>query len=946
MDRLYDPRHERDACGIGFVADAAGRPSRAIVETALEALRRVRHRGALAADARTGDGAGLLVPLPRRFFETLAPVAGSGPLGTAMALLDARDPAPGRAIVEAACAAEGIAVVAWRDVPVDPAALGDGARQSLPALVQALLVPRRGAGPEAAERAAFRARRRAEAAAREARARCYLASLSFRTVVYKALCAADQLSAFYADLADPAFEAPFAVFHQRYSTNTTPTWERAQPFRFLCHNGEINTIQGNVNLMRAREGRLGAGDLAPEELLAPVIDPDGSDSAMLDNALELLVRGGRDVRHALAMLVPEAWEGLPLPEGLRDFYRYHACLVEPWDGPAGLVFTDGVRVGATLDRNGLRPLRYAVCQDGLVACASEAGAVDVAGHGTVRRGMLGPGQMIAVDPGAGGFLENDVIKRSLAAAGPWGAWGAALRPADPGPPVPHPGPALAERQVAHGFDKEEVTVVIRPMATQGHEPTSSMGDDTQQAVIAERRRTVQHFLRQRFAQVTNPPIDHLRERLVMATRTVLGPRAPILSDGPEAAALLELPGFLLTPAGLEALVAAAPWPAATLDATFPVAEGPDGLRAAVERLGREAEVDVAGRAALLVVSDWATGPERAPVPSILAVGAVHHALLRAGLRTRASIVAATDEPRDVHAVACLLGYGAEAVCPRLVLETIADICVEGRMGGDSPPAEVAARRYVEAMEDGVLKVMSKMGIATVSSYRSAQIFEAVGLAPEVIEACLAGTPSPIGGIGFADLGADVLARHRAAFTARPVLVNPGFVKHRAGGDYHATNPEVVGALHAVVGVDRDPRAGGGEGPDGEPVPATAHALQRAVRGGGYEDYERFAALVNERPASEPRDLLEALPAGPPIPLEEVEPAAAITRRFSTGAMSHGALSAEAHETLAVALRMVGGKANTGEGGEARARFRDERNSGIKQVASGRFGVTPEYCAFA
>ncbi|MEX2458348.1 MAG: glutamate synthase-related protein, partial [Actinomycetota bacterium] len=724
-----------------------------------------------------------------------------------------------------------------------------------------------------------------------------------------------------------------------------PTWERAQPFSLLCHNGEINTIQGNVNLMRAREGRLGAGDLADEALLSPVIDESGSDSAMLDNLAELLIRAGRDPRHALAMAVPEAWEGMPgLPEDLRAFYRYHAALLEPWDGPAGLVFTDGIGIGATLDRNGLRPLRYAICEDGLVTAASEVGPVDVRGHGTVRRGKLGPGQMLWVQPGEGVF-ENPEIKAALAGRHPYRAWVTEHALAgDPGDPVEEPSPMLAERQVAHGYTKEEVTVVIRPMALDAKETTSSMGDDTQLAVLAERPRTLPHYLRQRFAQVTNPPIDHLRERLVMSTSVRLGPRRPLLSEDPEAAAVVELPSFLLTPARLARLQAESRWPTAVVDATFAIADGPGGLAAAIARVGEEAERAVVEGAGVLVVTDWAVSGTRAPIPSVLATGAVHHRLVRAGLRTRASIVVATDEPHDTHAVACLLGYGAEAVCPRLVLETLAELCLESRIGGDNPSVEEAQRRFREAVEDGVLKIMSKMGISTVESYRSAQIFEAVGLGPEVIEACLSGTPSPLGGIGFEAIGADVLERHSSGFDDKAVLVNPGFIKHRAGGDYHMNNPEVVQALHGFAGINGDDDPGSD---DEHVVPEIAHTLQRAVRGEDWTAYERFSGLVNQRPPSEPRDLLELVAAsGGPVALEDVEPIEDITRRFSTGAMSHGALSAEAHETLSVALNMIGGRANTGEGGEARARYRDDRNSGIKQVASGRFGVTPEYLAFA
>ena len=964
---LYDAeRDERDACGIGFVADLHGRPSRAIVEHALCGLERLRHRGAVAADARTGDGAGLLLPIDQAWLARQG-ADGPGRLGLAMAFLPADQDlaARCRTAVEEALAAEGLAWLRWRAVPVDPAALGERARASAPRIEQALFRAPAGEDDQA-ERRCFRAGRRAVTAAREAGSDLYLASCSTRTVTYKALCAADQLAAFYADLADASLTAPFAVFHQRYSTNTTPSWERAQPFRFLCHNGEINTLDGNVAWMRAREGNLGAGGLAPEELLRPVLDPQGSDSAKLDNAVELLVRGGRDARHALAMLVPAAVEQDPEADpAVRDFYRYHACLTEPWDGPAGLVFTDGRLVGAALDRNGLRPMRYEVCEDGLVVCASEVGAVDTRGRGRVRRGRLGPGQMLCLDPERG-LQEDAEIKAWLAAARPWSAWlGEHLRSPAPGPladAAARPGtgagvPAgagaddLTADQVVFGFTRELISTVLRPMAGGGREPTASMGDDTPPAVLGMTLRPVSHYLRQRFAQVTNPPIDHLRERHVMSKRTLLGSRAPLLSEGPEVARMVELPTFVLTPSGLERLLdPALGLGARVLDATWPVEEGQAGLRAACLRLGEQAEAAVRAGAGLVIVWDgaaggpgWASGldgttdqagalavdPGRVPVPSLLAVGAVQHHLLRAGLATRTSLVAATGEPCDSHQAAALLGYGADAVCPALTLATVAELVEDDPAG--------ARARYQLALEEGVFKVMSKMGISTLDSYRGAQIFEATGLDAEVVGTCFAGTSSPLGGVGFDELAADVLARHASGRAEVARLDNPGWFKHRPRGEYHATNPQVMQALHfAVRGEDAEMK-GSKRG---------AHLLQQAVKGGGYERYEHFARLVNERPAAALRDLLEVLPAGAPVPLEEVEPAAAILARFSTAAMSLGSLSPEAHETLAAALNRVGGRSNSGEGGEDPARIGTERNSAIKQVASGRFGVTPEYLASA
>ncbi|MFN2626934.1 MAG: glutamate synthase-related protein, partial [Mycobacteriales bacterium] len=715
---------------------------------------------------------------------------------------------------------------------------------------------------------------------------------------------------------------PYAIFHQRYSTNTSPTWARAQPFRFLCHNGEINTIQGNVNWMRAREGALGTGELIDEELVRPVIEPDGSDSAMLDNAVELVVRAGRDVRHALAMLVPPAWEeDERLPDAVRAFYAYHAGLVEPWDGPAGLVFSDGKRVGACLDRNGLRPLRYAECSDGLVVCGSEAGIVDLADHGSVQRRRLGPGEMLCVDPTEGVQHDAD-IKAWLARRQPYRAWlDRGLRQVRAWSSGESPRADLLVQQAAHGYTREELTTVVRAMATNGKEPISSMGDDTALAVLSGTARGVAAYLKQRFAQVTNPPVDHLRERSMMSMRTRLGMREPLLTERPDAARGVELESFLLTPAGLDELTRGSEVLGryARLDATFPVADGASALEPALIRLAFAAESAILGGAELVVLDDAAISARRAPVPMSLAVGAVHQHLVHNQLRTLTSLVADTAECRDVHGAAVLLGYGVDAICPRLALDTVAAMASKT---GASVPAQHGA--FKTALEDGVLKVMSKMGISCLDSYRGAQIFDAIGLADEVVDRCFTGTASMTGGVGFAEVAADVLARHDAAFGRTKVtLANPGFVKWRRGGEYHATNPDVVDALQRA-----------------------SHVLQRAIQSGDRAAYAKFAALVNARPPAEPRDLLEIVPAAQPTPIDEVESAADIARRFSTGAMSHGSISAEAHETLALAMAMIGGRSNCGEGGEDPARYRDLRNSRIKQIASGRFGVTPEYASYA
>jgi glutamate synthase domain-containing protein 2/glutamate synthase domain-containing protein 1/glutamate synthase domain-containing protein 3 len=860
---------ERDSCGIGFVADVRGRASRDVLDAALEGLRRMQHRGAVAADRRTGDGAGVLMPIP--------PALVPGPwCGLATVFL--RDEAA-RPKVEHACEASGLDLGGWRRVPVRADALGAEARAAMPDIEQLVLVRPFGIDGEEAERRAYRALRSAQLIEG-----AYIASLSFRTVVYKALCAADQLAAVFPDLENPECAVRFAIFHQRFSTNTTPSWERAQPFRLLCHNGEINTIDGNVAAMRARKGEVG-----------DVLDLDGSDSALLDNAFELLVRSGRDARHALQMLIPPAWQqDDSLPRAQRAFHDHHAAIVEPWDGPAALVFTDGRVVGAALDRNGLRPLRYAVTAGGLVACASEAGAIPLPEGARVRRGRLAPGQLLVVDPAGFGLEEDADIKRRLAGRFPYERWlRRTRRLVDPGEPVESPSEPLTARQARAGFTREELSLLLRAAATSAHEPTSSMGDDTALPPLAGRARPLFSYFRQRFAQVTNPPIDHLREREVTSLRTLLGARPPLLAHEPPRGTLHELESFFLFPSAVDAL------DAVHLDATFT-----NDLRGACERLATEA---VAARGDVLVLDDRGEG---AAIPSLLALGTVQRALVDAGLRTRSSVVVLSDEPRESHHFACLLGYGADAICPRLALETLAAMAAADKLGGDRPSPREAQLRFRSAIEDGVLKAMARMGISDVASYRGAQLFDALGLAPEVIDLCFPGTASPLGGAGFVELEREALAR-----MGSDQLENPGYVKWRKGGEPHATTPAVV------------------------------EALQQAARTGSWEDYERFATLVDERAPLEPRDLLEFADVKP-VPLDAVEPVEAIVRRFSSGGMSHGALSAEAHETVAIAFNRLGARSNSGEGGEDRERFRTERNSRIKQVASGRFGVTPEYAIFA
>jgi len=989
----FDLDAERDACGIGFVAHVDGVPRRSIVAMALQGLAGVKHRGAVAADARSGDGAGILTQIPRDLAaswgrELSGQTVDPARTGLAMLFLQAgtgpEDEAARQAAqrgFEEACATEGVAMLGFRAVPTDADAIGEIARRSQPALVQAVFLRPEGVGDREAERMAYRIRRRARKASEDAGVRFYPASCSFLTVTYKAMADADQLDAFYPDLRDERFTAALAVFHSRFSTNTAPSWERAQPFRTLCHNGEINTIDGNLNLMRAREGQFVPGELsldgvdwATGDLLQPVIDSEQSDSAKLDAALELLVLGGRDIRHAQAMLVPQVWEGArDLEPAVRDFYRYHASLVEPWDGPAGLIVTDGIRVGAGLDRNGLRPLRYHVCEDGLVVASSEVGAVatslptDAAEyHGAVRRERLGPGQVLCVDPTEGGLQEDREIKLSLGARAPYGEWLAEhLISLPAGRPVEGVPSDLLQRQLSFGVTKEEIISILRPMATQGKETTSSMGDDTPIEALSHVRRPVSHFLKQRFAQVTNPPIDHYRESEVMSLRTLLGPRSSILTERAEAAQLVELGSFFLYPEGLQRIVMSPdlPFEVQAVDATFPVADSPAGLPTALARIGDEAVAHVRAGAGVVVVSDVGVDEERVRVPSLLAVGAVHQRLLRENLRTATSLVAETDEARETHDAATLLGYGADAIVPRLVLQTIAHLADEGRIGGDNPTASVAQERYRNALEDGVLKIMSKMGISVLDSYRSAQIFEALGLGPDVIGTCFTGTTSTLGGLTLEDLAGELLEQHAIAFPDvgeegeldLPVLPSPGIIKWRKDAEFHDMSKPVVDALHDILGLGRnattEPFRLDGATTTTEVDGTTAALLRTAASEGRTDLYEHFSRTVRSRPPSYPRDFLVPTSTDGPIPLEEVEPVEAITRRFSTGAMSHGALSAEAHETLAAALNMIGGRANSGEGGEDPARFRTRGSAldldcRIKQVASGRFGVTPEYLANA
>jgi glutamate synthase (ferredoxin) len=926
---LYRPEDERDACGVGFIADVSGHASHGILEQAILAVTHLAHRGAVAADRKTGDGAGVLTQLPHALFRPALERAGvflAEPRDLAVGMVffpgaDRAAEAECRMTVEAVIARFGLRLLCWRPVPIDPEALGDRARQTMPKIEQVLVARPASVAREDFEAHVYLCRKEIERRVLETGIEgFYIPSFSSRTIVYKGLFVSTQLAPFYADLRDPAYTTALAVFHQRYSTNTFPDWFRAQPFRFLAHNGEINTIQGNRNWMTAREGELATSRWGRRaEHLRPIIQPGGSDSTSLDNGLELLVQSGRDVLHAMAMLVPEAWENVPdLDEARRAFYQYHACLTEPWDGPAGVAFTDGTIAAATLDRNGLRPQRYYLTADGRLMVGSEVGMLEVPERDVVKKGRLGPGQMIAVDTSKGRVLTNDEIKAELVARRPYGEW--VRRQLRRLPPVARVEPdhfpehesTFRRLQKAFGYTGDEIEFMLRPMM-EGKEPTGSMGDDTPLAVLSRYPRLLPGYFRQRFAQVTNPPIDPLRESNVMALHMYLGTSGNLLEEGAGQWRLLKLDSPILTDQQLAAL-RHLPDPEldpTTLPATFHVAGGEGALEEALDALCATAEHAVRQGAVILILSDRGVDAEHAPIPMLLAVGAVHHHLIRKGLRMRTSLVVETGEARETHQVACLIGYGASAVNPYLALATIRSICAEE--GLDVPKA---VGSFVKMCEKGLLKVMSKMGISTLNSYHGAQIFEAVGVSERLVERCFTGTASRVGGIGLAEVAADAAARHAAGFGpgASEDLDDSGWFRFRKGTESHAFAPTVVKALHRAT-----------------------------MQGGGYDAYKAYAKEVNGRDPVTLRDLLQFKPAGPPIPISEVEPPEAIRRRFTTQGMSLGALSPEMHQTLAEAMNAIGGRSNSGEGGEAPERYRDpSRTSRIKQVASARFGVTTEY----
>jgi glutamate synthase domain-containing protein 2/glutamate synthase domain-containing protein 1/glutamate synthase domain-containing protein 3 len=923
---LHDQSYEHDACGVGFVARLHAPASHAVVERGIEVLLRMEHRGAEGADPETGDGAGVLIQVPDAFLrdEVDFELPPAGAYGVAMCFLPRDEAARADAVaaLETAVAAQELDVVGWREVPVEPTACGRTAAACAPHVAQLFVsAPAGGAvDQDALERHLYVARRVAEHALVPGFA---IPSCSSRTLVYKGMLTAPQLPRYFPDLRDARVVSRMALVHSRFSTNTFPSWELAHPYRMLAHNGEINTLRGNRNWMRAREALL-ASPLFGDDVrkLVPVLADDISDSGALDAAFELLTLGGRSMAHAISMLIPEAYQGRgELPADVNDFFAYHGSLIEPWDGPAAVAFSDGRAIGATLDRNGLRPGRWLHTRDGWVVFGSETGVLPVPEEEVVGKGRLHPGKLFLVDLERERVVPDGELKRELAARQPYGEW-LAVRAVriedlpDKSPRVPRVEP-LRARQLAFGWSDEDVRVLLAPAAREGVEPTGSMGNDTALAVLSDSRPSLFSYFKQLFAQVTNPAIDPIRESIVMSLQACVGPEINLLGETPDHCHQLVMAQPILRSAELEQLrqVDHDVFEARTIDTTWPVREGTRGLERRLEEICATASELVADGMTILILSDRNMGPERAPIPSLLATGAVHHHLVRDATRLRCGLVVETGEAREVHHLACLIGYGAAAVNPYLMFESLGMLHREERLGGID--LETAEANVVKAIGKGLLKVLSKMGISTMRSYTGAQIFEAIGLDRELVDRHFTGTPSRIGGVGFDVLAGEALDRHRRAYpAAESELLPPGGIyAWRRDGEFHGWNPETIANLqHAARGED---------GPD---------------------SYERFRRYVNDVAvrSSTLRGLLRFRDDVEPVPLDEVEPAKEIVKRFKSGGMSLGALSPEAHEGLAVAMNRLGGKSNTGEGGEDPARFADERRSAIKQVASGRFGVTVDY----
>jgi len=938
---LYDPANEHDSCGIALVAKLRGSPTHGVVERALEALENLEHRGAEGADPNTGDGAGILLQIPDGFLRAVlagVELPDPGRYGVGVCYLP---PDPERRVVleqliEETIAAEGQRAIWWRDVPVDDRHVGETARLSAPVIRQVIVAAAEEiADQDAFERKLYVIRRLIE---RAAGSEVALPSFSSRTIVYKGMLTAPQLPRYFTDLRDPRLASRLALVHSRFSTNTFPSWELAHPYRMIAHNGEVNTLRGNINWMRARESQL-ASELFGEDLekVIPVVREGGSDSAIFDNVLELLVLSGRSIPHAVMMMVPEAYRTrTDLDPDVRGFYDFHSCLIEPWDGPAAVVFTDGRVAGAVLDRNGLRPGRWVQDTDGYVVLASEAGVLTIAPEHIQRKGRLAPGKLFLVDLEEGRIVEDDEIKRRIARRRPYGEWYERsvvhiddLPEREPRAPRIEP---LRSKQLAFGYSQEDLRLVIAPMATHGEEPVASMGNDAALAVMSDRQPPLFSYFKQLFAQVTNPPIDPIRENVVMSLQAGVGAEVNLLAEVPEQAHQLVMDQPILRNHELEKLrqVSHDVFDAATLDITWPIEQGPDGMEVRLYDLCSEAANHVDHGANILILSDRNLGPERVAIPSLLAVAAVHHHLVRRGTRLRTGLVIESGEPRDIHHMATLIGYGAAAINPYVMFESLDELADRSLLPEDLDREE-AEKRIVKAIGKGLMKTISKMGISTIQSYCGAQIFEAVGLDRDVIDRFFTGTASRIGGVGLEELSTEAMERHFRAYprTARELLPVGGVLQWRRDGELHVWNPDTVAKLQHAVGTNRLDGAADGEG--------------------ARQTYREFSQMVNHHAVRRGllRGLLKLRRAGDPVALEEVEPAEEIVKRFTTGAMSLGALSREAHEALAIAMNRLGARSNTGEGGEDPVRYLPDENgelrrSAIKQVASGRFGVTIHY----
>jgi len=947
----YDPAFEHDSCGVAFVVDLERPASHRVVELGLTALENLAHRGAFGADPGTGDGAGALVQVPHRLYREVAgfDLPAPGSYGTGMAFLPCEPGAAQQAfelVAKVACE-EGLEVLGWRDVPVDLSAAGEGARAVAPRFAQVFLAsPGAGGrgGPGAAgtavsgdalERRLFVVRKRVE----HAGVGLYFPSLSTRTFVYKGMLAPQQLRGFFPDLSDERLESRMVLVHSRFSTNTFPSWPLAHPYRLIAHNGEINTLAGNRNWMRAREAFLASerfeGDL---ERIFPIVTPGASDSASFDEVLELLHLAGRTLPHAVLMMIPEAWQNhAEMDQARRAFYSFHACLMEPWDGPAAIAFTDGTVVGAVLDRNGLRPARYWVTDAGLVVLASEVGVLDLDPASIIVKGRLQPGRMFLVDTAAGRIVSDDEVKASLAAQHPYGEWLARrlvhLGDLPPRIMLTPQHASVVRHQRLFGMTNEELRLIIEPMARTGAEPIGSMGSDTPIAVLSERPRLLYDYFTQLFAQVTNPPLDAIREELVTSLEATVGPERNLLEPEPASCRQICLPYPVIDNDDLAKLIyvnehgETPGFSGFAVDGLFPVREGGPGLEAAIDKVCRQVSEAIALGSNIIVLSDRNANPTRAPIPSLLLTAAVHNHLVREKERTRVGLVVESGDAREVHHFALLIGYGAAAVNPYLALESVAEMVRDGLLGEISE--REAFRKYLKAASKGVLKVMSKMGISTVASYTGAQVFEAIGLDRGLVDRYFGSTASRLGGIGLAELADEVARRHRHAYEAPPA--SPGQLEIEVGGEYKWRRD---GEYHLFN-------------------PKTVFKLQHATRAKRFDIFREYSRLVDEQ--SERLATLRGLlhlrvgeaAVRPPVPLDQVEPTGEIVKRFTTGAMSYGSISAEAHEMLAIAMNRLGGRSNTGEGGEDPSRYvpdanGDLRRSAVKQVASGRFGVTSEY----